>query len=95
MNPSTPDLASPRRLAIAAVPVAGFLATPLLPFVNGPHLWFGLPSVLVWTALCVVGTVVALQIVEASYRRDGGAALDAAELAASDAHHEAHEEDQR
>lgn len=88
MTPSTPTLASPRRLAIAAVPVVGFLATPLLPFVNGPHLWFGLPSVLVWTAVWVVGTVVALQVVEASYRRDGGAAADAAELAASDAHHE-------
>ncbi|TQK71604.1 hypothetical protein [Nocardioides sp. SLBN-35] len=94
MNPSTPTLASPARLAIAAVPVAGFLATPLLPFVNGPHLWFGLPSVLVWTALCVVGTVVALQIVEASYRRSGGAELDAAELAASEVRHDA-EEDQR
>ena len=94
MNPSAPTLASPGRLAIAAVPVAGFLATPLLPFVNGPYLWLGLPSVLVWTALCVVGTVVALQVVEASYRRAGGAELDAAELAASEAHHDA-EEDQR
>jgi hypothetical protein len=76
---------SPRRLAIAAVPVAGFLSTPLLPFVNGPHLWFGVPSVLVWTAIWVVGTVVALQFVEASYRKDGGAEADAAELAAADA----------
>lgn len=94
MNPSTPTLASPRRLAIAAVPVAGFLSTPLLPFVNGPHLWFGIPSVLVWTAVWVVGTVVALQFVESSYRRDGGAAADAAELAAADAAL-AHEEDHR
>jgi hypothetical protein len=92
VNPSTPTLASPGRLAIAAVPVAGFLATPLLPFVNGPHLWFGLPSVLVWTALCVVGTVVSLQVVEASYRRSGGAELDTAELAASEAHHDAEED---
>lgn len=72
-----PVLASPRRLAIAAVPILGFLLTPFLPFVNGPHLWFGVPSVLVWTAICVVGTVVALRIVEATYQRDGGAALDA------------------
>lgn len=85
MSPSTPTLASPRRLAIAAVPIAGFLSTPLLPFVNGPHLWFGIPSVLVWTALWVVGTVVALQVVEADYRRDGGAQADAAERAAADA----------
>lgn len=72
-----PILTSPRRLAIAAVPILGFLITPFLPFVNGPHLWFGVPSVLVWTAICVVGTVVALRIVEATYQRDGGAALDA------------------
>jgi hypothetical protein len=79
-----PRLASPTRLAIAAIPVVGFLATPLLPFVNQPHLWFGVPSVLVWTALCVIGTVVALQVVEASYLHGGGVAADAAELAAAD-----------
>lgn len=84
-KPTPPNLTSPRRLAIAAVPIAAFLATPLLPFVNGPHLWFGVPSVLVWTALWVVGTVVALQIIESTYRRDGGAEADAAELAATDA----------
>jgi hypothetical protein len=33
----------------------------LLPFVNGPHLWLGVPSVLVWTAIWVIGTVVALR----------------------------------
>jgi hypothetical protein len=74
---NTPVLASPGRLAIASVPIFGFLSTPLLPFVNGPHLWFGLPSVLVWIALWVVGTVVALRLVEASYLRAGGAAVDA------------------
>ncbi|MEE6166949.1 MULTISPECIES: hypothetical protein [unclassified Mycolicibacterium] len=78
---TSPVLESPRRLAIAAVPILGFLATPFLPFVNGPHLWFGVPSVLVWTAIWVIGTVVALRVVEASYRRDGGDALDAAEAA--------------
>jgi len=76
-----PVLESPRRLAIAAVPILGFLSTPFLPFVNGPHLWFGIPSVLVWTAIWVIGTVVALRIVEASYLRDGGGALDAVEEA--------------
>ncbi|WP_396918350.1 hypothetical protein [Mycolicibacterium sp.] len=79
-----PVLESPRRLAIAAVPILGFLITPFLPFVNGPHLWFGVPSVLVWTAMCVVGTVVALRIVEATYQRDGGAALDATDAADGD-----------
>lgn len=78
---TSPVLESPRRLAIAAVPILGFLSTPFLPFVNGPHLWFGVPSVLVWTAIWVIGTVVALRTVEASYRRDGGDALDAADTA--------------
>jgi hypothetical protein len=77
-----PVLASPKRLAIAAVPILGFLSTPLLPFVNRPALWFGIPSVLVWTALWVVGTVVALQVVEATYRREGGGAADEAEESA-------------
>ncbi|QGN57314.1 hypothetical protein [Nostocoides sp. HKS02] len=79
-----PVLASPTRLAITAIPIVGFLATPLLPFVNQPRLWLGVPSVLVWTALCVIGTVVALQVVEASYLRDGGVAADAAELAGAE-----------
>ena len=76
---TSPALESPRRLAIAAIPILGFLSTPFLPFVNGPHLWFGVPSVLVWTAIWVIGTVVALRIVEATYQRDGGGALDAAD----------------
>lgn len=79
MTTPVPMLASPARLAIGAVPVIGFLATPLLPFVNGPYLWFGIPSVLAWTAICVVATVVALRVVEATYLRDGGGAADAAD----------------
>lgn len=77
--PPAPVLASRTRVAIGAVPVLGFLATPLLPFVNGPHLWLGIPSVLAWTAICVIATVVALRVVEASYLRAGGAAVDAAD----------------
>lgn len=73
----TPVLHSPGRLAIAAVPTLGFLATPLLPFVNGPHLWFGVPSVLIWTAACVLVTVLALRVAEWTYLRAGGGALDA------------------
>ena len=83
-----PVLESPLRLAIAAVPIVGFVITPFLPFVNGPHLWFGVPSVLVWTAIWVIGTVVALRIVEATYQRDGGAALDAADAADDPLHPE-------
>jgi membrane protein required for beta-lactamase induction len=25
-----------------------------LPAINGPHLWFGLPSLMIWIALCTV-----------------------------------------
>ncbi|MET8469700.1 hypothetical protein ABZY90_08840 [Streptomyces sp. NPDC006422] len=48
----------------AAVPVLAFLGTPFLPFVNGPHLWFGIPSVLAWCLLWTVGTTVALAVVD-------------------------------
>ncbi|MHC5258728.1 hypothetical protein ACYSUO_12645 [Streptomyces sp. UC4497] len=48
----------------AAVPVLAFLSTPFLPFVNGPHLWFGIPSVLAWCLLWTVGTTVALAAVD-------------------------------
>ena len=58
----------------------------MLPFANGPHLWFGVPSVLVWTAIWVIGTVVALRIVEATYQRDGGGAVDAADATDASLH---------
>ncbi|MGV9713642.1 hypothetical protein ACWDTI_23605 [Gordonia sp. NPDC003424] len=74
------QLASPRRIAIAAIPGAAFLITPFLPFVNTDSLWFGVPSVLVWTFGCVLLTVVAMNLVEFSYRRDGGLETDAAEM---------------
>lgn len=83
MNRNSLDngLLSPVRLAIAAVPIIGFLLTPFLSHIDGDHLWFGLPSVLVWSAICTVGTVVALRVTEASYLRGGGADADAADLA--------------
>ncbi|MEA5455645.1 hypothetical protein SPF06_13005 [Sinomonas sp. JGH33] len=75
------SLASPKRLAIALTPVVGIVVTPFLPFVSTPTFVFGIPAAFVWMAAMVIGTVVALQIVERSYLRDGGAALDAAEEA--------------
>jgi hypothetical protein len=56
----------PKHVVWACVPVLGFFAAPFLPFVNAPHLWFGLPSVLVWAVLWTVGTTVALYAVERS-----------------------------
>ncbi|MDI3419436.1 hypothetical protein [Streptomyces luteolus] len=54
----------------AVLPVLGFLSTPFLPFVNGPHLWFGLPSVLVWCLSWTAGTTVCLALTERLARMD-------------------------
>ncbi|MYT68859.1 MULTISPECIES: hypothetical protein [unclassified Streptomyces] len=48
----------------AAVPVLAFLSTPYLPFVNGPHLWLGIPSVLCWCLIWTAGTTAALALVD-------------------------------
>jgi hypothetical protein len=77
-------LASPKRLAIAAVPVLGIVLTPLFPFVSTPTFWLGLPAAIVWMAAMVVLAVVALQIVERSYLREGGDELDRLEQARDD-----------
>ncbi|MFC8522329.1 hypothetical protein [Pseudarthrobacter sp. NPDC057230] len=69
-------LASPKRLAIAAVPVVGIVLTPLFPFISTPTFWLGLPAAVVWMSAMVILAVVALQIVERSYLREGGADLD-------------------
>ncbi|WP_338700115.1 hypothetical protein V2W30_25585 [Streptomyces sp. Q6] len=55
----------------AAVPVLAFLATPFLPFVNGPHLWFGIPSVLCWCLIWTAGTTVSLALVDRLARPEG------------------------
>ncbi|CAM5477410.1 hypothetical protein GCM10010329_30150 [Streptomyces spiroverticillatus] len=61
----SPHTSRPARHSLwAAVPVLAFLATPFLPFVSGPHLWLGLPSVLVWCVLWTAGTSAALALVE-------------------------------
>ncbi|WP_433260311.1 hypothetical protein ACQPZF_23795 [Actinosynnema sp. CS-041913] len=51
-------------LFLLAVPVVALLATVSLPFVNGPHLWFGLPSMLVWSVAWVLTVTPALAFVE-------------------------------
>ncbi|WP_306317906.1 MULTISPECIES: hypothetical protein [unclassified Streptomyces] len=65
----------------AAVPVLAFLSTPFLPFVNGPHLWFGIPSVLAWCLLWTVGTTVALALVDRGTRSTVGYEDEAEEVA--------------
>ncbi|WP_120522067.1 hypothetical protein [Arthrobacter celericrescens] len=77
-------LASPKRLAIAAVPILGMILTPFLPFVSTPTLWLGLPAAIVWMGLMIIAAVAALQIIERSYLREGGAELDRLELELSE-----------
>ncbi|WP_328334527.1 MULTISPECIES: hypothetical protein [unclassified Streptomyces] len=48
----------------AVVPVMAFLSTPFLPFVNGPYLWFGVPSVLAWCLLWTAGTTAGLALTD-------------------------------
>lgn len=46
------------------VVVVALVATVWLPFVNTSTLWFGLPSVMVWTAAWVVAITLALALIE-------------------------------
>ncbi|MBS3182845.1 hypothetical protein [Leucobacter manosquensis] len=59
-----------------SVPALGFFAIPFLPFAQQPVLWLGLPAVLVWSALMVLLSVAALQVVEMLYLRAGGREAD-------------------
>jgi predicted MFS family arabinose efflux permease len=54
------------QFVVLAVIVLALLATAWLPFVDGPHLWFGLPSVLVWSAGWVLAITPALAWLEFS-----------------------------
>ncbi|GAA4831740.1 hypothetical protein [Saccharopolyspora rosea] len=49
---------------VLGVPLVAMLATQWLPFVNGPHVWFGLPSMFVWTAVWSTLVTPALALVE-------------------------------
>ena len=51
---------------ILVIPVVALVATVWLPFVNTATLWFGLPSVMVWTALWVIAITPALCLLEFS-----------------------------
>ena len=52
------------KLIMLAVVVVALVATVWLPFVNTPSLWLGLPSVMVWTAVWVVGITLVLALIE-------------------------------
>ena len=55
-----------RYLIILAIPVVALVATVWLPFVNRESLWFGLPSVMVWTGFWVLCITPALALLEFS-----------------------------
>ena len=54
------------RMFVVAVPVVALMATVWLPFVNSTTLWFGLPSVMVWTVGWVLAITPALALLEFS-----------------------------
>lgn len=70
---TTRRVATPRRVAVAVVPIIAMLITPFLPFAQHPTLWFGMPAVLVWMAIIVVVTVVILNVVDRSIARQAAA----------------------
>ncbi|NUU25002.1 MAG: hypothetical protein HOV68_26385 [Streptomycetaceae bacterium] len=59
-------------ILLLLVPVVALLATVWLPFVNGPHIWLGMPSMLTWSVGWVMALTPALAYVE--YRRTRGEA---------------------
>lgn len=72
--------------SLCLVPVLAAFVLHWLPAINGPHLWFGLPSVLLWTCLpgSALVSVVLLVIERTRTDRTAQDALDeqAAETAA-------------
>lgn len=67
------------QLIVVAVPVVALVATVWLPFVNASTLWFGLPSVMVWTGFWVLAITPTLCLVEFSARQREADRRDAAE----------------
>ncbi|MFI1380220.1 hypothetical protein [Embleya sp. NPDC020886] len=62
-------------ILLLLVPIAALLSTVWLPFVNGPHVWLGMPSILTWSVGWVVALTPALAYVEhqRGRHRTGGA----------------------
>jgi hypothetical protein len=48
----------------------GLLLSPLLPFVNTPTLWFGLPAIMVWMGVLVLLITPVLAALEFSRPED-------------------------
>ena len=56
-------------IGLLVVVTLGLLLAPVLPFVNTPALWFGLPRIMVWMAALVVAITPLLAVLE--FTRDG------------------------
>jgi membrane protein required for beta-lactamase induction len=54
------------RVVLGAMPGVMVLVGLLSPAINGPHLWFGLPSFLVWICICTIACTAVLLSYEAT-----------------------------
>jgi|GEM_PF-5588704 len=68
----TQRIATPSRIAFACIPIVAMLITPFLPFAVEPTLWLGIPAVMWWMAAIVIATVVILNVIDRSIRRQVG-----------------------
>lgn len=59
------------RFLYPAIPAAGLVMMPFIPFVNTAQLWFGLPRMLVWGVVCCLLLSVALGLCEKSMPEEG------------------------
>lgn len=51
LSPRTARRSRPSWALLVAVPFVCAFVLQWLPAINGPHLWFGVPSILWWTTL--------------------------------------------
>ncbi|HWC83546.1 MAG TPA: hypothetical protein VG756_26615 [Pseudonocardiaceae bacterium] len=59
------------RTALGLIPPILLIIGMLLPAVNGPHLWLGLPSLMWWLAGFAVSVTVALALIEKLHPESG------------------------
>ena len=52
------------RIGLGAIPFIMLFVGLYWPAINGPNLWFGFPSLIVWICLCVVVCTLVLMTYE-------------------------------
>ncbi|HZD67190.1 MAG TPA: hypothetical protein VE152_13925 [Acidimicrobiales bacterium] len=60
-----------RHLWLLLVPFVMILGVSFIPQINGPHLWFGLPSLLVWILAWTLAITPVLVLYERLSQRAG------------------------